>query len=57
MRQVPSDEVRRKWRDLVDGVMTEGAHICVLRSGKPVAVIVSVGWYESTMATLGEAQQ
>jgi len=51
-RWVRSDEARAKFRDLVDEVSHEDAHVYLLRYDKPVAVIVPVEWYEQARATL-----
>jgi prevent-host-death family protein len=51
-RWVRSDEARAKFRDLVDEVAHEDAHVYLLRYDKPVAVIVPVEWYEQARATL-----
>lgn len=45
-------EARAKFRDLVDGVTQDDAHVYVLRYGKPVAVIVPVDWYEEVKARI-----
>lgn len=52
-RQTGADEARRQFRDLIDEVMAEGAHITVERYGKPVAVIVPVSWYEEVRSKTG----
>ncbi len=57
VRWVQSDEVRRKWRHLIDEVMTRGAHIGVLRHGKKVGVIVPDDWHERALAALGEVKR
>jgi prevent-host-death family protein len=53
-RWVRSDEARSKFRDLLDEVAHDDAHIFVLRYDKPAAVIVPVEWYEQVLAAIGE---
>jgi PHD/YefM family antitoxin component YafN of YafNO toxin-antitoxin module len=50
-------EARGKFRDLVDDVTQNGAHIYVLRYAKPVAVVVPVGWYEEVKAKIAGADE
>jgi prevent-host-death family protein len=52
-RWVRSDEARSKFRDLLDEVAHDDAHIFVLRYDKPAAVIVPVEWYEQVLAAIG----
>lgn len=56
-RWVRSDEARDRFRDLIDEVQQEDAHIYVLRYDKPVAVIVPVGWREQMMALISQEAQ
>jgi prevent-host-death family protein len=49
---VASDDVRRRWSDLLDSVEHHDAHVTVLRYRKPAAVIVSVAWYEQAKGLL-----
>jgi prevent-host-death family protein len=51
-RGVHSDEVRRRFRVLLNEVEHDGAHITVLRYETPAAVIVPVGWYERAREAL-----
>lgn len=55
-RWVSSDQARTRFRDLLDDVTQEDAHVYVLRHGKPAAVIVPVGWYEEVKATISESE-
>lgn len=50
-------EARAKFRDLVDDVTQDDAHVYVLRYTKPVAVIVPVEWYEAVKAKISEEPQ
>lgn len=52
-RWVRSDEARTKFRDLVDEVTQDGAHVYLLRYDKPVAVMVPVKWYEQARKAAG----
>ena len=45
-RWVRSAEAQAKFRDLLDEIAAEGAHVYVLRYDKPAAVLVPVEWYE-----------
>lgn len=49
-------EARAKFRDLVDDVTQDDAHVYVLRYTKPVAVIVPVEWYEAVKARIAEGE-
>ena len=54
---VPSDEVRRRFRELLDSVQHHGDHVTVLRYRKPAAELVPIGWYRevcSLVADIGE---
>jgi prevent-host-death family protein len=51
-KQVLSDEVRRTWRETLNEVEHQGAHVTVLRYSTPAAVIVPVSWYEAATAAL-----
>ena len=51
-RWVRSNEARDKFRDLLDEVARDDAHIYVLRYDKPAAVIVSPQWYEEAKAQI-----
>lgn len=57
-RRVRSAEAQAKFRNLLDDIARDGAHVYVLRYDKPEAVMVPVGWYERMKATAlpGEAQ-
>ena len=54
-RRVGSDEARTKFRDLMDEVAHDEAHVYILRYGKPAAVIVPIEWYEHAKEDLGGA--
>ena len=54
---VPSDEVRRRFRELLDSVQHHGDHVTVLRYRKPAAVIVPIDWYEQAKSLLGNGEQ
>ena len=47
--QIGSDEARRRWRDLLDETQ-QGATAEIVRSGKPVAVLVPVEWHRTALA-------
>ena len=52
-RQILSDEAKRTWSSLLDGVEHHGEHVTVLRYSTPAAVIVPVDWYEQAIAEIG----
>ena len=54
--KVASDEVRRRWSDLLDSVEHHDAHVTVLRYRKPAAVIVPIEWYEQVKGLLGNGE-
>lgn len=56
-RWVSSDQARTRFRDLLDDVTQEDAHVYVLRHGKPAAVIVPVDWYEEVKAKTGSEER
>jgi prevent-host-death family protein len=49
-RQVHSDELRRKSRELLNEVEHGGAHVTILRYDTPAAVMVPVSWYRRMLA-------
>ena len=51
-RWVRSNEARDSFRDLLDEIGRDGAHIYVLRYDKPAAVLVPVEWYEDVRRKL-----
>jgi prevent-host-death family protein len=51
-REVLSDEARRSFRDLLNEVEHQGAHITIVRYKTPSAVLVPVGWYEGAREAL-----
>jgi prevent-host-death family protein len=53
-RSVTPDDVRRGFRELLNEVEHEDAHLTVTRYGKPAAVIVPVEWYEAAKLKLGK---
>jgi len=48
-RPVRADEVRHRWRDLLDAA-EHGEHITILRYDRPVAVLVPVEWHREKLA-------
>lgn len=44
---VSSNEVRTKFREILDGVAYGGQHVRVQRYGRPAAVIVPSEWHEA----------
>jgi len=50
--KVASDEVRRRFRELMDSVEHHDAHVTVMRYRKPAAVIVPIEWYEQARSLL-----
>lgn len=52
--EMRSDEARSRFRDLLNDVEHDGAHVTVLRYNTPAAVIVPLDWYEQAQARLGE---
>jgi prevent-host-death family protein len=57
MKQVRSDEIRRRLRELMNAVERDGEHVTILRYDEPVAVIVPVDWHEKAAAALGEGEE
>jgi prevent-host-death family protein len=55
-RTVTPDGIRRGFRELLNLVEHDGAHLTVVRYGEPAAVIVPVEWYEKAKRKLGEAK-
>ena len=55
-RWVRSDEARTRFRDLLDEVAHDEAHVYVLRYDKPAAVIVPVEWYEAAKRQIAAAR-
>jgi prevent-host-death family protein len=55
-RWVSTGDARAKFRDLVDAVTQDDAHVYLLRYDKPVAVVVPVDWYETVKAKIAEDQ-
>ena len=51
-RWVRIGDARAKFRDLVDVVTQDDAHVYLLRYEKPVAVVVPVDWYEAVKAKI-----
>jgi len=51
-RLVLSDKARRSFRDLLNEVEHQGAHITVVRYKTPAAVVVPIGWYERAREAL-----
>jgi prevent-host-death family protein len=49
-----SHEARKKWRDILDMVMTRSADVMIERSGKPVAVIIPVEDYKQLQDELDD---
>ena len=56
MKQVRSDDVRRKLRGLLNAIERDGEHVEVLRYDTPVAVLVPVEWHEKAVTALGEQE-
>ena len=57
MKQVGSEEARRTFRDLLDDAQ-QGESAEITRNGKPIAILVPVGWHkdaEAALARTGEA--
>lgn len=48
--EVPSDELRRKLRPLLNSVERDHAHVTIKRYKDDTAVIVPVGWYRNMLA-------
>jgi prevent-host-death family protein len=55
MKQVRSDEIRRRLRELMNAVERDGEHVTILRYDEPVAVIVPVDWHEQAETALADA--
>lgn len=51
-RIVPFSEARATLSELLDAVETEQEHVIITRQGKPVAVVMSVGEWESWEETV-----
>jgi prevent-host-death family protein len=52
---VAADDVRRRFRELLNEVEHQGAHLTVTRYGETAAVIVPYDWYQEARAmTKGE---
>ena len=56
-RWVRSNEARDSFRDLLDEIARDGAHIYVLRYDKPAAVLVPVEWFEGIKARIAELER
>jgi len=52
-----SDEVRRRWRELLDAVEHRSEHVIVQRYTRPIGVIVPIGWYEQAQQALNEENE
>lgn len=52
-----SDEVRRRFRELLDAVEHKGEHVIVQRYTRPVAVIVPIDWYEQARQALANGNE
>jgi prevent-host-death family protein len=46
MKRIGSEDARRKFRDLLDDAQA-GESAEITRNGKPVAVLVPIGWYRN----------
>jgi PHD/YefM family antitoxin component YafN of YafNO toxin-antitoxin module len=58
VRDLKSDAARRGFRDLLDEIEHDpGAAVRILRYERPVAVLVSAGWYERAIAALTDAAE
>jgi PHD/YefM family antitoxin component YafN of YafNO toxin-antitoxin module len=55
MREIHSDEARRRFRPLLDDVEHHGERVKILRYDRPAAIMVPPDWYERAEAALGEA--
>jgi prevent-host-death family protein len=55
-KQVRSDEARRNFRNLIDEVAHDAAHITILRYDKPAAVLVPVDWHRDALAALEKSE-
>ena len=54
MKQIGSDEARRRFRDLLDDAQ-RGEPAEIARNGKPIAVLVPADWYHAAVEQLKEA--
>jgi len=54
---VSSDDARRRFRELMDSVEHQDAHVTVLRYSRPAAVIVPIEWYEQAKGLLRNGEQ
>jgi prevent-host-death family protein len=54
---VSSDDARRRFRELMDSVEHQDAHVTVLRYSRPAAVIVPIEWYEQVKGLLENGER
>lgn len=51
-RQVRTEEARRNFRELLNEVEHQGAHIAITRYDNPSAILVPLDWYERAVQAL-----